>query len=382
MSFPTSLHEKLKKREESNALRKLQFNLPKYDFTSNDYLGLSKEPTLLSRAQTLIEEHKSLQNGASGSRLLSGNHALYRFTEEFLNQYYSTEATCIYNSGYTANLGLFSSIGLRNNIILYDEFAHASIRDGIQLSHAKAYKFKHNDIDELQQLLHKFSETTGDVFVVTEAVFSMDGDGPNLNKFIEICQKHQAFLIVDEAHSNGIFPLKDLLSKHDVKEVFARIVTFGKALGVEGAAILGSQKLKDYLINFSRSLIYTTALSPLQVAKIKVAHELLEEKKQALDWLKENISFFRSMSFQLQLDQYFIESYTQIQSCVIPGNQNVSWLEEQFRKRDFDVRAIKSPTVQEGKERLRFCLHSYTNPSEMEAVLKLLKQWLVKLVEI
>lgn len=218
--------------------------------------------------------------------------------------------------------------------------------------------------------------------MVTEAVFSMDGDGPNLNKFIEICQKHQAFLIVDEAHSNGIFPLKDLLSKHDVKEVFARIVTFGKALGVEGAAILGSQKLKDYLINFSRSLIYTTALSPLQVAKIKVAHELLEEKKQALDWLKENISFFRSMSFQLQLDQYFIESYTQIQSCVIPGNQNVSWLEEQFRKRDFDVRAIKSPTVQEGKERLRFCLHSYTNPSEMEAVLKLLKQWLVKLVEI
>ncbi|NGZ89421.1 aminotransferase class I/II-fold pyridoxal phosphate-dependent enzyme [Psychroflexus maritimus] len=377
MRFPNSLNEKLKKRVESNLLRKLSQTSLTYDFTSNDYLGFNQLKEISEKATQLVEEHQLSFNGAGGSRLLSGNHSLYPLTEDYLTAHYKSLSSCIFNSGYTANLGLLSAIGLRNTIFLYDELVHASIRDGMQLSHAKAYKFQHNDASDLERLLTKFESDEIDVFVITEAVFSMDGDGPNLNRFLELCQAYKAYLIIDEAHSNGIFPLEDLLSEHDVKDVFARVVTFGKALGIEGAAVLGSEELTTYLVNFSRSLIYTTALSPIQVAKIYTAHQLLAEKKEELNWLKENISFFRSMCFQLRLDQYFVESFSQIQSCVIPGNDKVTEIAEKFQEREFHVKAIKSPTVPEGQERIRFCLRAYTNPSEMEAVLKLLKQWLV-----
>ncbi len=376
-SLPKSLKKKLQERVENKSLRSLKNHVLPIDFSSNDYLGFARLQKL-NEAAKHIEEKAALQlNGATGSRLIRGNHSLYQVAEKELAEFYETENALLFNSGYDANLGLFSSIATRDSIILYDEFCHASIRDGMRLGYSKTYKFAHNNLEDVSRLLEKHKATTESIYVVTEAVFSMDGDGPNLNKLLRICQKYGAYLIVDEAHSNPIFPLKNLLPDHQLNEVFARIVTFGKAFGCHGAAVLGSQDVTTYLVNFARSFIYTTGMPPAEIAKIIAAHQLKNELGEEVAYLKECISFFRSMCFQLKLDSFFIESFSPIQSCVVRGNANVDEIAAFLQQKDFDVRAIKSPTVAKGEERLRICLHSYNFPAEMEALLKNLQQVLI-----
>lgn len=373
-SLPKNLQKKLQERVENASLRSLKNETLSIDFSSNDYLGFARLEKVKELALRIEADANLNQNGATGSRLIRGNHSLYLKAEEQLASFYTAEKALLFNSGYDANLGLFSSISTRNSLLLYDEFCHASIRDGIQLGQGRAYKFKHNDAADLSKLLAKHQSNFEAIFVVSEAVFSMDGDGPNLNQFLSLCKEHKAHLIVDEAHSNPIFPLQDLLSSHNIKDVFARIVTFGKAFGCNGAAILGSKDLITYLVNFARSFIYTTGMSPSEVAKISAVHQLKNEIEEEIAYLKDSISFFRSMCFQLKLDAYFVESFSPIQSCIIPGNKKVEEVAAFLQEKDFDVRAIKSPTVPKGEERLRICLHSYNFPAEMEALLKNLKR--------
>ncbi|HAX14428.1 MAG TPA: 8-amino-7-oxononanoate synthase, partial [Leeuwenhoekiella sp.] len=157
--LPKKLQEKLNQRRETNALRQLKtLDVELVDFSSNDYLGFSKNSTIFSRAGEILKEHNLEQNGAAGSRLLSGNHKLYELTERFIAKTHKVAAALIFNSGYDANVGFFGSVPQRGDVILYDEFIHASIRDGIQMSHAKAYKFKHNDLEDLERLLAKQDE--------------------------------------------------------------------------------------------------------------------------------------------------------------------------------------------------------------------------------
>lgn len=372
-SLPLNLQKKLQNRVENASLRSLKNKILSIDFSSNDYLGFARLEKVKENALRIEAEAKLQQNGATGSRLIRGNHVLYQEAEQLLAAFYQAEKALIFNSGYDANLGLFSSISTRNSLLLYDEFCHASIRDGIRLGQGKAYKFKHNDVEEVSQLLAKYQSNFEAIFVVTEAVFSMDGDGPNLNQLLSVCKAYKAHLVVDEAHSNPIFPLNDLLPYHHVSDVFARIVTFGKAFGCHGAAILGSEDLVTYLVNFARSFIYTTGMSPFEVAKIIATHQLSKEIEEEVNYVKYSISFFRSMCFQLKLDAYFVESFSPIQSCIIPGNNKVDEVAAFLQSKDFDVRAIKSPTVPKGEERLRICLHSYNFPAEIEALLKNLK---------
>ena len=376
-SFPLQLHHKLAEREKNKNLRTLPDYFPKYDFSSNDYLGFAKVKSITEKAHDLLKEESNI-NSATSSRLIRGNYSLLEKTERELAAFYQSETALIFNSGYLANLGLLSSILTKDAIVFYDELAHASIRDGLQLGYGRSYKFQHNQVADLAKKikLQQSKHPNTAIYVITEAIFSMDGDGPNLNEILQVCKNTNCYLIVDEAHSNPIFKLKDLLSEHALNDVFARIVTFGKGIGVHGAAILGSEKLKAYLVNFSRSFIYTTAAAPHMAASIIAAHLHFETDKNQLSFLKENISQFRSVMHQLNLQHYFIESYSQIQSCVIKGNEKVSQAAAFLQEKEFDVRAIKSPTVPEGKERLRFCIHSFNNPSEIEAVLKNLAVYL------
>ncbi|GGE38565.1 aminotransferase class I/II-fold pyridoxal phosphate-dependent enzyme [Psychroflexus planctonicus] len=371
-NFPTNLYEALENRKQNANLRKLPSHFPKYDFSSNDYLGFAKAKNIAEKASEIVTDAQTNINSATSSRLIRGNYPLIEEAEQILATFYEAESALIFNSGYLANLGLLSCINTKNTLVFYDELAHASIRDGLQLSLGKAYKFKHNDVSDLAEKIQlqqkRNSEAT--IYIITEAIFSMDGDGPNLNKLLQLCKENNCYLIIDEAHSNPMYPLKNLLSEYNLNNVFARIVTFGKGFGVHGAAVLGSEQLKSYLVNFSRSFIYTTATSPHSIASILAAHQHFEEDKNQLSFLKENISQFRSVMHQLKLEKHFLESYTQIQSCLISGNDRVSKAAEFLQVKEFDVRAIKSPTVPEGKERLRFCIHSYNNPSEIEAVLK------------
>ncbi|HEX9151333.1 MAG TPA: 8-amino-7-oxononanoate synthase [Flavobacterium sp.] len=371
--FPKNLSVKLESRKQNNALRQLPLSGKAIDFASNDYLGLSKSETIFNETHRYLIETNEIQNGATGSRLLSGNHKLYPKTENYLASFHQSESALIFNSGYDANVGFFSSLPQKGDLILYDELCHASIRDGIQLSNAKAYKFNHNDFEDLERLLQRNQNSV--IYIVTESVFSMDGDTPNLEALVKLSEKYNCYLVIDEAHALGVFGEKGEGLVQDLNlqdRVFARIVTFGKGLGCHGAAILGSLELRDYLVNFARSFIYTTGLSPHSVATILMAYHYLNKEKQNIELLRENIIHFNQQKNLLGLKQLFVRSKSAIQSAIIPGNENVKSIAQKLQEKGFDVKAILSPTVPEGQERLRFCLHSFNSKEEISKVLTLL----------
>ena len=280
--FPKKIQSKLSNRSATNSLRKLSSQNNLIDFSSNDYLGFSKAKEIFDKTHQYLVDNNLQQNGATGSRLLSGNHKLHELVEQELATFFNAESTLIFNSGYDANVGLFSSVPQRGDIILYDEFIHASIRDGIRLSNAKSFSFKHNALDDLETKIGSAKAQSkipySEIYIVTESVFSMDGDSPDLKSVLDLCEEHNAHLIVDEAHAVGVFGNKGcgLVKELGLEnEVFARIITFGKGMGCHGAAIMGAVKLKEYLVNFARSFMYTTALPPHALATIKIAFEHL-----------------------------------------------------------------------------------------------------------
>lgn len=374
--FPQSLSNKLAQRAESNSVRKLPAQNFLIDFSSNDYLGLSKSEAVFNETHEYLVRNKIIQNGATGSRLLSGNHKLYQETEKFIANFHRSESALIFNSGYDANVGFFSSVPQKGDLILYDELCHASIRDGIQLSNAKAYKFAHNDFEDLERLILRNENST--TYIVTESVFSMDGDTPNLEELARLSEKYNCYLIIDEAHALGVFGDSETSGAGGLVEmlglqnkIFARIMTFGKGLGCHGAAVLGSEELKNYLVNFARSFIYTTGLSPHSVATILIAYQFLEKDNNNIKGLKDNIIHFNQELNLLGLKQMFVRSKSSIQSAIVPGNDKVKSIAAQLQEKGFDVKAILSPTVPEGQERLRFCLHSYNSKQQIEVVLAL-----------
>ena len=397
MNIPKKLFAKLETRKQNNALRVLPNTSNLIDFTSNDYIGFARNKSIFDATHQYLLDANCIQNGATGSRLISGNHQLYQETENYIAQFHQSESALVFNSGYDANVGFFSSVPQKGDFILYDELCHASIRDGIQLSHAKAYKFEHNDFEDLEKLILKFNgndngndnsndnsndnknDTTNcngiNIYIVTESVFSMDGDTPNIAELAQLATKYNCLLVIDEAHSLGVFGDKGegLVQMLGVQhQVFARIMTFGKGLGCHGAAIIGSQELKEYLVNFSRSFIYTTGLSPHSVATILMAYQHLQKQNNDIHLLRENIVHFNQEKQLLGLKPMFVKSKSAIQSAIIPGNQNVKKIASQIQEKGFDVKAILSPTVPQGLERLRFCIHSYNSKEHISEVLGLL----------
>ena len=372
MNFPLKAQRKIDARHSDNSFRKLGTSNLLIDFSSNDYLGFSSSDKIAQKTQTLA---KNCSNGATGSRLLTGNHPLYFTAESAIAQFHDTPTALIFNSGYDANIGIFSSIPQRNDIIFYDELSHASIRDGIKMSYAKSYKFAHNDLEELENSILKFRHSVDAIYIATESVFSMDGDSPNLVELVALSEKYGCFLIVDEAHALGVFGENGVGILQDLNlhnRVFARIMTFGKGLGCHGAAVLGSEKLCDYLVNFARSFIYSTALAPHSVATILASYQELTQNSDSLSQLRENISFFNFEKTRLGLKPIFVRSKSSIQSAIIPGNNNVKALSKTFAESGFDIRAILSPTVPAGQERLRICIHSFNTQQQISEVLEVL----------
>ncbi len=377
--FPKSLQQKIEQRKQGNSFRVLPEPNNLIDFASNDYLGFSKSEAIFQQTHQYLLHQGIIQNGATGSRLLSGNHALYKELEEHIARFHDTEMALVFNSGYDANLGFFSSVPQRNDFILYDEYSHASIRDGIRLSNARSFKFEHNNLDELEALVLKYKSENSDIYIVTESVFSMDGDSPDLERLAIISEQHGCFLVIDEAHALGVFGEsgQGLVQDLGVQDkIFARIVTFGKGLGTHGAAILGSKQLKDFLVNFARSFIYTTAIPPHSVAGILIAYKNLEIQKPAIEKLRNNILHFNQEKQRLGLKPVFVRNKSAIQSAIIPGNDKVKAIAGKLQQNGFDVKAILSPTVPENQERLRFCLHSFNSGEEITKVLETLANYL------
>lgn len=365
------LSRKLKERETQDALRRLRLPEGKVDLCSNDYLGvvyngLLEDGILMAGSPADVTD----AHGSGGSRLLAGNYSLIEETERAIAAFHAVPAALIYNSGYDANLGLLSSVPQRGDVILYDSLSHASIRDGIRLSLAQAYGFAHNDVEELKTKFEKFSKG-GNVFVVTESVFSMDGDLAPLREMAALCLRYDAQLIVDEAHATGVVGAKGegLVQELGLERAcFARVHTFGKAVGCHGAAVVGSTMLRDFLINFSRSFIYTTALPPASVRAIARAYALMPRLDAERERLRLLIAKFRQMPMGLER----LDSSTPIQVVVVPGNAAVKALAGRLQDAGLDVRPILSPTVEKGRERLRIVLHAFNTEEEIDRLTQLL----------
>lgn len=351
------LEKELEERKSNNSFRILRRKSALSDFSSNDYLGLGK--TVVSASGNV---------GSGGSRLLSGNTAAHEEVEDLIADFHNSDAALIFNSGYTTNLGFFSTIPKKGEVIIYDELIHASIRDGIRLSTARNFSFKHNDIEDLKSKIERLEEP---FYVVIESLYSMDGDFAPLIDLADLCTETGGMLIVDEAHSVGLFGEKGegLVSKYDLEnEVFARIVTYGKAFGFHGASVLGSQLIKDYLINYCRSFIYTTAPSIHDVGVLYKQYKNVESAGELRQKLFSNIQLFKSLIGNHQ-DDYL----SPIQTVMIPGNDLVKQKSEELQKKGFDVRPVMSPTVPKGQERLRICIHSYNSEQEIRGLVDLLK---------
>ena len=365
---PLSLIKLLNQREANFSLRSLKTDHPKIDFASNDYLGFSSQGYLFDEIKKL---DGSVKTGSTGSRLISGNSILFNEIENEVATFHQAESALIYNSGYDANLGLLSSVPQKGDLILSDELIHASLIDGIKLSYATHYKFKHNDINSLSELVTRHKESFQEIYVVVESVYSMDGDCAPLIEIVNLCKQYKLHLIVDEAHAIGVFGengkglCQELNIEHDC---FARIYTYGKAMGCHGASIVGSEELKQYLINFSRSFIYTTAMPEHSLLAIKAAYQLLV-KTNEIEKLKNNIIYFNSKT---NSDNSFIKSTSSLHCKVVAGNKQVQEIEEKLYQSNLFVKSIKSPTVKEGQERIRICLHSFNTKEETDLLVSLL----------
>ncbi|MES2062053.1 MAG: 8-amino-7-oxononanoate synthase [Bacteroidota bacterium] len=331
------------------------------DFCSNDYLGFARSPFLKDDTQREIDSHPQSLNGATGSRLISGNLAYAEELEKQIAAFHQAEAGLLFNSGYDANVGLFSSLPQKGDTIICDELIHASIIDGARLSYANRYTFRHNDMESLEG---KLKQAKGICYVVIESVYSMDGDTPPILPILKLTEQYGAHLIVDEAHAVGLYP-QGLISHLGLQDnVFARVVTFGKALGCHGAIVLGSNILRQYLINFARSFIYTTAASFHQLAAVKMAYQLATRSGSDIIQLQQNIQYFKS-KVQAHNNYPLLQSDSAIQCIILGSNDKAKQAAQQLQTSGLDVRPILSPTVAQGAERIRICLHSYNTTEEI-----------------
>lgn len=360
------LEESLSKRQKDDSFRSLKVNDSSLiDFSSNDYLGLARSTTLRERIQERLQNIEHHKNGSTGSRLLTGNYAFIEEVEEQLAKIFNAESALLFSSGYNANLAVLSSVPKRGDTILYDEKSHASIKDAMRLSLAKHHSFKHNDVEDLEK---KIQQAEGSIFVVVESVYSMDGDLCPLDIFSSICLKHNAYLVVDEAHSTGVYGAmgSGLSCQLGLENsIPVRIYTFGKGMGVHGACVVGSKQLKDYLINFARPFIYTTAPDVHSVVSIIESFEYLKSNIQLQTTLQENVKIFKET---LSNNPLLTPGESAIQSFLIPGNIAVKKAAQMLQQKGFDVRPILSPTVAPGSERLRIIIHAYNTKSEILAL--------------
>jgi len=357
--FLQLLQQRIEKGSERSLL---SFDAEMIDFWSNDYLGLGRNTNEVS-----------LKSG-SGSRLISGNSKRIEAVERFLANHFGSEAALIFNSGYDANLGFFSSVPQKGDTILYDELIHASVRDGMRLSFAKSFSFLHNDLESLEKRLTSSaatdSMTSGTIFVAVESLYSMDGDVAPLKEIADLCERYNALLVVDEAHAGAIFGNNGtgLCNETGITDkIFARLFTFGKGYGAHGGAILGNQQLRQFLVNFARSFIYTTALPEAFYEHVESQVES-SFSSDLRNQLQENISYFRSL-----INSPISDMNSPIQVLPFADLESCKQKAELLRENGIAVKAILPPTVPENGQRLRICLHAFNTKEEIDRLVGLLK---------
>ncbi|MBA2368613.1 MAG: pyridoxal phosphate-dependent aminotransferase family protein [Candidatus Protochlamydia sp.] len=353
-----AFEKKLAVRRKEGNLRRMPGVRNGIDFASNDYLGLARSATLKRAIEMEISRHSHLL-GSTGSRLLTGDTPYAEELENQIAAFHGYEAGLLFNCGYMANAGIFSAVSGSNDALFYDAHLHASAKEGIRLSLARSFPFRHNDPIHLESRL-KNCCLSGKRFICIESVYSTDGSLAPLSLYYSLAKKFDAHLIVDEAHAVGTFGThgQGLASPADT---FAQITTFGKALGAFGAIVLGSSLLKEALINLAHSFIYTTALPFHSLAAIKCSYVLFPK----LDVARFHI---------FNLAKNFFGSKVPIQAFGISGSEAVKEASRKLNDKGFDVRPLTSPTVQKGRELLRVCLHNFNTENEVASLINALEK--------
>ncbi|MDH6253770.1 8-amino-7-oxononanoate synthase [Chryseobacterium sp. H1D6B] len=362
------LQQALDKRKEEGTLRTLHPRSEGIDFYSTDYLGLARNSRLQQLLIDQIINEPQLLSGSTGSRLISGNSDEVAAVEKYIAAYHKYPEALVFPSGYNANLALFSTLPSRHDTILVDEQIHRSVHDACRLSNAKKLKFKHNDLKDLREILKR---QTGPCYIAVESLYSMEGDLAPLKEITELAHRYNAGVLVDEAHSFGVFG-HGLVSEYGLQdEVLAAVITYGKAMGAHGAAVLSSELVKSYLVNFASPFIYTTSAQDLQWRSIQTGYEFLRKNNGISEKLQENIRIFRKQGLQTPSSEN-----SPIQAVLVPDNTRLKDLQKTLFQKDFLTYAVYSPTVKAGTERLRICLHSFNTEKEITELTKIIKQFI------
>ncbi|WP_257350203.1 8-amino-7-oxononanoate synthase [Pseudalkalibacillus decolorationis] len=323
------------------------------NLASNNYLGYAGDERL---KKAMIEAVDKYGAGATASRLIVGNHPLYKETEAALIKWKRAEAGIIVNSGYTGNLGIISALLGRGDYVFSDKLNHASIVDGVVLSRAKHQRYRHNDLKHLESLLQK-APADKRKLIVTDSLFSMDGDFAHLVELIQLKEQYNAILMVDEAHSSGIYGKNGEGYAHHLNlqnRIDIQMGTFSKALGSFGAYVIGKKWLIDYLTNRMRSFIYSTALPPAVLGAAKTAIEIVQFEPERRASLQTNARYFREALIDLGFDIGGSES--QIVPVIIGENETTMMFAKALQKEGIAAVPVRPPTVPENEARIRFTL--------------------------
>jgi 8-amino-7-oxononanoate synthase len=341
---------------------------------SNDYLGLAEEPQL--RAATLEAVAGAAKAGGTGSRLLSGHDAVWNELEEEFASFAGTETALYFANGYAANIGLLSSVLGKGDLVFSDELNHASLIDGIRLSGARKEIYPHRDLSALERALRQHESESCRKLIVTESVFSMDGDIVDVKAMESLAEKYGANLVVDEAHATAVHGPRGagiVAGGRLTREVFATVHTCGKALGSAGAFVCGSRVLREFLINHARTLIFSTAMPPYMAGQIRAALRLARELDGEREALLRNAA---ELSGALRIDGWDVRgSASQIVPVVIGANQDALAAASFLQERGFAVRAVRPPTVPMDTARLRLSLTARITREHVTGILAALQNW-------
>ncbi|MBV7317208.1 8-amino-7-oxononanoate synthase [Shewanella sp. NIFS-20-20] len=342
-------------------LRQRRLANPRLDFSHNDYLGLARDADV---AAALAEGALTFGHGSTASPLISGYTAAHQQLEQGLCRASGQEAALLFCSGFSANGSLFKTLFGSAEVILADKLMHASALDGIRDSGAKLVRFSHNDVASARAQLQRLAAADTPVSaIVTESVFSMDGDEAPLVALKQLALEFGCALIVDDAHGFGWRPL--------AVQPDLQLVTFGKALGGQGAAILASQLVIDYLVSHSRAYIYSTALSPASCVAVNVALDKAQQGATRAQ-LMDNIAYFREVAVALGIE--IMPSHTPIQGVLTRDIERTLSIAYQLREQGIAVGAIRPPTVPQGLCRLRITLSVAHQPRDIQQLLTALAQ--------
>jgi 8-amino-7-oxononanoate synthase len=330
------------------------------DFTSNDYLGMAESDELKRAAEAAIA--RGVPVGSGGSRLLRGNHPEHEALETEAAAYFGAETALYFGGGYIANLAIFSTLPQRGDLVIHDELIHASVHEGLRRGRADFVRVPHNNVDAFDSAIVRWRADggTGRPWISVESLYSMDGDGPDLTALLAVADRHEAMLVIDEAHATGVLGPqgRGLAAGFEGRENVITLHTCGKALGTVGGFVLAPRTIRDFLVNRARPFIFATAPSPLIAAITRAAIEISRTNPERREQLARLVEF---AGHELRRRCGIEASGTHIVPVIIGSDQAAVSVAACLQRRGFDIRAIRPPTVPEGTARLRIALTTAVN---------------------